>query len=210
MAQGNDQTERFFSLLMTNAVRWLTTNEDEKRVRIVPVKDVFTTAEAVEFTGQVYDDQLHPADNAEVVVTLEHNNEKVEMALTPVGNGRYEGALNGVAEGEYSYTGKASINGTTLGEDKGRISVGQVNVEFLQTRMDKQLLEQLADRTGGHYFNIADAGQLANDITTAVKLAPKEIVLASEIELWNWQYLAAIVIVLFGIEWFLRKRSGML
>ncbi|MBI1803393.1 MAG: VWA domain-containing protein [Ignavibacteriae bacterium] len=210
MAQGNNQTEQFFSLLMTNAVRWLTTNEDEKRVRIIPVKETFTTAEAVEFTGQVYDEQFRPTDNAEVIVTLEHGKEKIEMALTAVGNGRYEGSLSGVAEGDYTYSGKAGVNGTSLGEDKGRISVGQVNVEFLQTKMDKQLLEQIAYRTGGRYFNLNEAKDLANDIVATAKLIPKELVQASEIELWNWQYFAAFLIVIFALEWFLRKRSGML
>jgi len=33
---------------------------------------------------------------------------------------------------------------------------------------------------------------------------------ASEIELWNWKYLAGLVILLFAVEWFIRKRSGML
>ena len=94
--------------------------------------------------------------------------------------------------------------------NRGKFSVGQVNVEFLQTRMNKPLLEQIAYQTGGKYYDIDRAEELARDLATGAKLGPKETVTTSEIELWNWHYLAALVILLFAVEWFLRKRSGML
>jgi hypothetical protein len=210
LVQDDSRIANFFPLLMGNVVRWLTTREDQKRVRIAPLKEVFTTAEPVEMTGQVYDEQLRPEDDAEVTVELERGKERTKFSLNPVGNGRYEGSLEGLPGGDYTFTGKATAGGTVLGEDRGKFTVGQVNVEFLQTRMNKQLLEQMAFQTGGKYFDIDSSDGLARDIASAVKLDPKEIVTASEIELWNWKYLAALIIILFAVEWFLRKRSGML
>lgn len=216
MAQANLETGQFLPLLLTNAVRWLTTKDDNKRVRIVPVKEAFTSAEPLEFTGQVYDEQLRPVDNAEVTVQLERGKparpgeEKVQVNLTSVGSGMYEGAIEGAGEGDYSFVGKAAGDGQSLGEDRGKFSVGQVNVEFLETKMNKQLLEQLAYRTGGKYYDAKDAGSIDKDLSTSVKFAPQELIEASEIELWNWKYLAGIVILLFAVEWFMRKRSGML
>jgi len=177
---------------------------------MAPLKEVFTTAEPVEMAGQVYDEQLHPEDDAEVIVELERGKDKTRFSLNAVGNGRYEGSLDGLPEGDYAFSGKATAGGTVLGEDRGKFSIGQVNVEFLQTRMNKQLLEQLAFQTAGKYYDIDAAEGLSHDLASAVKLEPKEIVNTSEIELWNWKYLAAIIIVLFAVEWFLRKRSGML
>ncbi len=40
--------------------------------------------------------------------------------------------------------------------------------------------------------------------------ASKEKLKTSEIRLWSDEWLLVIVILLFAIEWFLRKRSGML
>jgi hypothetical protein len=210
LVQDDTRLANFFPLLVGNVVRWLTTREDQKRVRIAPAREVFTTAEPVEMTGQVYDEQLRPEDDAEVTVELEHGKEKTRISLNAAGNGRYEGSLDGLPGGDYTYTGKATAGGTVLGEDRGKFSVGQVNVEFLQTRMNKQLLEQVAFQTGGKYYDIDSAGGLSRDITSAVKLEPKELVSASEIELWNWKYLAGVIIFLFALEWFIRKRSGML
>ena len=210
LAQDNPKTERFLPAFLVNVVRWLTTSEDEKKVRIAPVKETFTTAEPVAFEGQVYDDQLRPVDHADVTVELHRGSEQFQLPLNSAGSGRYEGSLDGLGEGEYSYTAKAIATGAVLGEDQGRFSVGQVNVEFLETKMNKSLLEQMAYRTGGKYYDINNTSSLAGDMASGVAFTSKKNTEASEIEMWNWRYLAACIILLLAAEWFLRKRSGML
>jgi hypothetical protein len=210
MTQGDAHSEKFLSLLLANAVRWLTTQEDTKGVHIVATKNSYTTTEPVEFTGQVYDDQLRPVENAEVKVQLQRGNERLDVLLTALGNGRYEGGTDGLGEGEYTFAGQASSDGKVYGEDKGKFSVGETNAEFLETRMNKELLEQIAFRTGGKYYPISAASDIASDLRRSVNFAPKEQVQASEVELWNWQYLAALLVLLLVTEWFMRKRAGML
>jgi len=210
LAQSGSQTKNFLSLLLSNTIRWLTTQDEGKNVQIVPIKESFTTAEAVEFIGQVYDEQLKPVENADCTVEIKRGSESFTIVLNPIGNGRYEGSLNGIGEGEYSYTAAAAFSGKSFRTDKGKFSVGQTNVEFLETRMNKPLLEQLAYRTGGKYYDLTMAGQVGNDFANGLKLVSKEIVYTSEIELWNWKYLGTVVIILLGMEWFLRKRNGML
>jgi hypothetical protein len=210
LAQDDTRTAALFTNLMGNVIRWLTTREDQKRVRVTPVKDVFTTAEAAEMTGQVYDEQLRPEDDAELTVEVERGKDKTRFQLTATGNGRYDGSVDGLPEGDYTYAARATAGGALIGEDRGKFSVGQANVEFLQTRMNKQLLEQVAYQTGGKYYDIDQAEGMSHDIAEAVKLEPKEIVNTSEIELWNWKYLALAIILLLAIEWFMRKRSGMI
>jgi hypothetical protein len=209
LTQGSSGIEQFLPLFLSNTVRWLTTKEDDKNVRVTPVKETFTTAEAIEFTGQVYDDQLRAVDDAEIIVEMESGGEKVSLALNAIGHGRYEGTISGVREGDYTFTAKATGAGKYYGTDKGKFSVGQMNVEYLETKMNRQLLEQIAHRTGGKFYMLGATGDLAKDIA-GVKLTPKEVVQAGEIELWNWKYVAVAIIALFAIEWFLRKRSGMI
>ena len=210
LALGNSKTEKFLPQYINKAVRWLTTKENNKNVRVDPVKESFTTAEPVEFTGEVYDEQLKPVDAAELAVEIQHGSEKFQIILAPVGAGRYEGAVDAAGEGEYTFIAIAKTDGRILGEDKGRFSVGRMNVEFIETRMNKPLMEQIAYRTGGKYYNAQELTMLASDVAANVKFASKEIIHTSEIELWNWKYIAAAVILLLAVEWFLRKRSGML
>jgi hypothetical protein len=76
--------------------------------------------------------------------------------------------------------------------------------------MNRQLLEQIAFRTGGTYHDLADAGAVGKDISANVKFAPKELVEATELELWNWRYTGGVILLMLALEWFFRKRSGMI
>jgi hypothetical protein len=209
MAQGDVQTEHLLSEFIASSVRWLTSREDDKRVKVIAAKEMFTTAEPAQFIAQVYTEELRPADNADVTLDVVHSHEKIPVALRPVGNGRYEGTANGLPEGEYTFHAAAAINGTPAGEDQGRFTVGMMNGEFLETRMNRSLLEQIAYRTSGNYFPI-DRSDSLETILHASRWNSKEVVHQAEIEIWNWRYAALAIICLLGIEWFLRKRNGML
>jgi hypothetical protein len=208
LVQDNPQAEKLLYTFLTNSIRWLTTKEDEKNVKVTPAKESFTTADAVEFTGQVYDDQYRQVDNAEVKVELVSEGRKSELVLGFVGSGLYEGNINGLPEGDYTYAAKAIADGRVLGEDKGKITIGKMNIEFLDTKMNKQLLEQIAYKTGGTYASIENADTILSSITKR-KFGIQEITTVKEIEIWNWEYAAGLLILLLALEWFIRKRSGM-
>ncbi|MDP2209707.1 MAG: vWA domain-containing protein, partial [Bacteroidota bacterium] len=107
LAQGNIQTERLYASFLTHTIKWLTTKEDEKKVRVVPVKEVFTTTDPIEFTAQVYDDQYRQLDDAEVNVAIKSDNDQAKIILEAIGNGRYEGAITNLSEGDYVYSANA-------------------------------------------------------------------------------------------------------
>jgi hypothetical protein len=208
LVQDNLETEKLLYMFLTNSIRWLTTKEDENNVKVTPTKETFTTADAIEFTGQVYDDQYRQVENAEVKVELVSEVRKSEVVLGAVGSGLYEGSINGLPEGDYTYAAKAIADGRVLGEDKGKFSVGKMNIEFLDTKMNKQLLEQIAYKTGGTYASIENADSVLSSIAKR-KFSAQEVTSTKEIEVWNWEYIAGLLIILLSLEWFIRKRSGM-
>ena len=210
MSQGSPATEKFFGSLATNAVRWLTTREDEKPVRVNPVKDIFTTAEGVAFRAEVYDEQLRPVDNAEVTVQYSAGAEARAMVLDPLGNGRYEGSDGPVPAGDYSYRASAKNGERGLGADAGKFSVGPVNAEFLATTMNRQLLEQLGGQSGGGFYTLAEGERLWKDLAEKARLSPREEVTRREIEMWNFVWLGGLLVLLLAGEWFLRKRWALL
>ena len=195
---------------LSNAVRWLTTREDAQQVRVQPTKQTFTTQESVEFVGQVYDQSYEPLDNASISVTLQHGSRTNELALSPVGSGRYEGSLDQLEEGDYRFTSKVTLDGKQIGEQTGRFAVGGTNVEFLETKMNKPLLQRMSNQTGGRYYDGNTLGTLPDDIRALSNFQPRERVRTSEFELWNISWMLALVVVTFSFEWFLRKRAGML
>ncbi len=211
MAQGVPETEKLLATFLSNSIRWLTTRDDNRPVKVTPTKTAFTQGEPIEFVGQVYDASANPVENAQVkLLAQQQGKESAETNLRPVGNGRYEGTLEGLGEGDYSFKAVASSDGQPLGEDKGRFSVGELALEFQDTRMNVQLLRQLAARTGGEFYTPADFPDIFSRLKNLPSFVPRDIHQAREFELWNWKYMLALVVLLFAVEWFVRKRSGML
>ena len=210
LTQATDPSNDVLQAFISNAIRWLTTREDAKQVKIAATKEVFTGGEPVEFVAQAYDKTYRPIDVAEVRVAVKKQNETFETVLTPIGNGRYEGKLDGLGEGEFQFSGTAVSGTERLGEDRGKFSVGAQEIEFQETRMNKPLLQQIAYRSGGKYFDPENISGLADELQRNTKLTSKEITHASEFELWTLPTFLALIILVFGVEWFVRKRIGML
>ncbi len=210
MAQGNPQTEKLLATFLSNSIRWLTTRDDSRPVKVTPAKPEFSQGEPVEFVGQVYDASANPVESAQLRIVAEHEGKQFETILRPIGNGRYEGTLEGLAKGDYAFRSSAQLNGQSLGEDRGRFSVGELDLEFQDTRMNVQPLRQLAARTGGEFLLPSQISELPSRINSLAAFVPREVHDAREFELWNWKYMLALVVLLFAVEWFVRKRSGML
>lgn len=197
-------------MLFSNSIRWLTTRDDDKRVRIRPAKEFFDSGEEIEFMAQVYNESYEPVDNAVVNVSVRREGEERELVLTGLGSGRYAGTLDLGREGDYEYAGTALLDGKELGKDNGRFSVGELNIEFQDTRMNNALLRQIAASTGGRYVTISDASGLPAAIQKHELYAATEQTVVSDIQLWNLIWLLSAAVLLFAIEWYLRKQSGLI
>jgi hypothetical protein len=210
MTQGTLETEQLLSIFLSNSIKWLTTDDDSRPVKVTTTKESYTQGEPVEFMGQVYDAAMQPVDDTQLRVTVRQGDKETGTVLRPIGNGRYEGSIDGLGEGDYTFRASAQADGQQLGVDNGRFTVGEINLEFRDTRMNSTLLRQIAHRTGGHYYTTKELETLVRDIVSQPSFSSRESVRTKTVELWNWQYSLAAVILLLGAEWFIRKRSGML
>jgi len=80
----------------------------------------------------------------------------------------------------------------------------------MDTRMNRHLLQQIAARTGGKYYDPQDLSRLQRDVSALTDFRPRVVSIAHETELWNVRWMMALMIAFFSMEWFLRKRNGML
>lgn len=209
-SEGIPGAERILENLMSNAVRWLVTRDDEKPVQVRPTKEIFAGSDPVEFTGQVYDENYRPINDAEVSLAVTQKGQTAQLTLSPLGNGRFEGSFDPLPEGDYTYTAKVQAGGRQLAEEKGSFSVGGLNVEFQETRANRTLLEQIASRTGGQSYDAGNIDRLPQDVAALPNFRPRDVSVAQQFELWNKTWMLASLVALFAVEWFLRKRHGML
>ena len=205
-----DAYATFWPALFDNLTQWLTTPEDDRRVRVVPVQEIFGGGEAIQFTGQVYDESLNPVGDASVTMEVTApDGARYPYTMEAVGNGRYVLDVGTLPEGTYSYEASGTRNDVTLGTDNGSFAVGALTLEFKETRANAALLRQIAQRSGGQFFTPTALGTLPGALASDGTFTPVRFEEARETELWHLPIFFIIVVLLLTTEWVLRKRSGM-
>ncbi|MFQ5677058.1 MAG: hypothetical protein ACE5G1_14275, partial [bacterium] len=123
-----------------------------------------------------------------------------------MGRGRYEGALQVLQGGDYEFSGTAHLQGRILGRDSGKFSVEEFSLEYQNTRMNEDLLKRIATESGGEFYTTENFAGLPEKL----KFPEKYVSLKNEWEIWNRVPLLISCIFLLSVEWFIRKRKGML
>jgi len=198
--------DRMMLQFMDRSIRWLVNREDISQIQIQPVQRTFNLGEAVTFSGQVYDEFYQPIQDAEVTVRIKGGDKEISEEMNLVGGGFYQHAFGGLPEGEYDYTVTAERDGNKIGERSGKFTVEPFYLEYQQTAGNVELMRQLAYRSGGQFYRPA---QFINSFS-AHSLESRTQYSATEHFLWDHLYWLFVMIALFGIEWFFRKRWGLL
>ena len=186
-----------------NAVKWVATESPSGRVRVSSESNVYMGGEDVLLVGQVLDELLRPVDGADLQVTL--NEGGSDLRMLEAGSGTYRGIWRGLDPGSYSFVARAKIDGEVIGQDSGTFIVEQHSVESISVTPNELLLSELSRVTGGR------SGRL-DDWRSIVALIPLERRVSetnTSVGIWDFQWLAAATILLLTMEWYIRKRHGM-
>ncbi len=208
--QTANKSLNLFDDFIVSSTRWLNAPDDQKKVKIKTSKKIYSSGEKVEFTAQVYDESFNPVSEAEVKVKINGQNSKDELLLNSLGTGLYDGSISLNQNGDYYFNGNASLKGKMLGNDNGTFNIGDIDIEMIDTKMNYEFLSLLSNQTKGIFYIPNEVNSLIRKLNELNLSASKEKLKTSEIRLWSDEWLLVIVILLFAIEWFLRKRSGML
>jgi hypothetical protein len=195
-----------YDQIVRGLVRWMVTSEDAKLVRISSNKEIYRGGEQVELLAQVYREDYVPLEGAQVQVQLTGPQWQQDVILEDAGSGLYRARLQVLGGGEYQFRGAAELEGKKLGEDSGKFSVEPFSLEFLQTRVNEPLLRQLAEATGGAYLP-------PDSLEQAVARLPLAHVIKHESRdyaFWGKTPVLFVLLLTLAVEWFLRKREGML
>ena len=205
--QEDPSREQMFTQFMDRAMRWLVNRDDIHQVQIQPIRRIYNVGEPVQFSGQVYDEFYQPIYDATVTITIEGPEAFLASdEMIAEGNGFYRQSFSGLSEGEYRYRVVAERNGQTIGVRNGKFTVNPFFLEYQQIPANYSLLRQLAQESGGRAYS---PGQLVSAFPPA-KMESRLRYTSSEYFLWHQMYWLFILIGLMGIEWFFRKRWGLL
>lgn len=211
MMWGSGGTNAAYERFWNNAVRWITVREGSRRIRVASDKLRYRDGETIRFDGQIYDESYRPVEEADVSVTVRSEQEdadalRLDLSSTGQGHGRYAGRLQFLPAGAYSFEAAAALNGRPMGTDRGEFVVGEAGAEFERTRMNRALLVQLADMTGGRFYLPSETERMADE----VDLDEITVQETRTFTLWDHPAVLILLVGLLAVEWLMRRYTGMI
>lgn len=202
--------DNFLTQLFDNTTTWLTAGSDERLVRVEPVETLFGGGETIQLQGQVYDESLNPVSDAavEVVVTGPDRRE-LPYIMDNSGSGRYLLEIGSLPEGAYTYRATATAGDRSIGIDEGGFNVGRLALEYRNTSADPVTMRQISVRSGGLSTNLAEISQIPGALREAGAYTERVVDSESSLRLWQQYPFLILITALLTIEWFIRKRSGL-
>lgn len=199
-------------------IRWVTAENlgsGTDLIRLSTDKTRYNRKEPIEVTVWLKDQTGRPLAGQTVqavVRTLEDDIASAELVADPEVAGRYFCALDSLSPGAYEIVMQGSVVDELLSasEDKSAIRAMVAidpgdNLEMLDTRCDRALLEQVAEITGGQVVPptaIAEVLELAS-------LSPEVNETVQRTPLWNRWTNLWIVLGCLVVEWIVRKQKGL-
>lgn len=208
--KSNLQTEQLFDLLIDNSIKWLNTDLDIKRFQLRTHKDIYTRGEPVKFIAEYYDESLQPINDGNIQLTFDNFTPKSKVNFISEGDGKYSAQIENMPDGNYNFTAIAQNKNDDFETENGSFLVEKTNIEFVDPILDKNFLTKLSELSGGKYFEVDDFPILLKRLSGITDSQRKEINVIESYNLWSFETLLAILILIFAIEWIIRKRSGLL
>ncbi len=199
----DESHERFWR----QTAKWLTT-APKASLKLDIAKTEYTLKEPVVINVTATDKDYALTNDAKLrAIVVDDNGVRKELQLEQdLGkDGQYNARFIPSRYGEYTITATGTLNGETLGKQQALFEVKPSYAEFSDAALNVNLLTNLAEMSGGKYYPIEEAGQLVNQISL-VESATSEI---TDVDIWDLPLIFGLILLFLGLEWFLRKRGGL-
>lgn len=131
----------------------------------------------------------------------------VSLTEDPQVPGLYRGKSAALSDGDYEVSIRASGFSQEALKAKGRFVVRPAETTELQnTTCNEELLQQMAAASGGAYLREEQLDQLSD----LLRPLSSGRIIESDTVLWQSYWWFSVILILLTLEWFLRKRAGLL
>ena len=187
-------------------LRWLV-SETPGQVSASTPRQVLSDETKVHFRVEARDKKFDPVGNAHVQVHVEGPeglSEILNMDPNPLEPGVFTLETTALKPGSYLGEVTATDGKTELGRDMVMFRREDGVAENFYPTQNKELLQKLADQTGGHYYTAQDAKRLPEEIS----FSDAGITTSQTLDLWDMPIVLLLALTLRAAKWLLRRKWG--
>jgi hypothetical protein len=202
----NNGSSDLFNELIVKTAQYLVSKEDKSLFRVFR-KTAYSENEKVQFEAEVYNKSYELVTTSDANMKI-FNEQKEEFSYTfsKVGDS-YKLNSGSLKPGSYTYVATSTSKGGKLTRT-GEFSVEELKVEQNNTVANHQLLFNLSDVTGGEVLSISGLSSLDEKLKKQENLVDVIYQEKDVDDLINMKVIFFFILLLLGIEWFVRKRNG--
>ncbi|RQO77293.1 hypothetical protein DBR40_09420 [Pedobacter sp. KBW01] len=203
----NEAPQSVLNDLISKTVQYLSVKDDKRRFKVFTSKAAYDENENIQFNATLYNDSYQAVNEPEVNLQVKNETGKVFNYTFSKTENAYQLDAGPMPAGNYSY-----VANTTLGGKKfnavGSFYINALIAEYQQTTANHQLLNTIAKQSNGKLFMPANLLKIADEILKNENIKTISYEDRKYDELINMKWLFGLILILFGTEWFLRKRNG--
>jgi hypothetical protein len=192
-----------------NLVSWASTSPDRRTLTIEPLKSNYTENETIQLRGTLINERGEPELNGLVDVKILDIGSEAELSsfrMSHTGSGNYIADIGTLPSGTYRAEATAVSNNRDLGSDEARISVGQSNVEIINTQRDDATLRSIALNSGGLFLDDLNFDRFNSFLEDQNLYESVEEITVTQSYLREYSTIwFALVILFLTAEWILRR-----
>ena len=193
--------------LISKTIQYLSVKEDKRPFRLVNFQKFFYENEPITFDAELHNETYEMVNSSDVSLDLiDENGKKYPYEFSKSGNA-YTLNTGIFPPGNYIYHAQTELNGKKYVLD-GQLSVLPLQAEMSRTVADHGLLSQLSLATQGQLFYPKQMDELYKKIKENEEIKPIIYNDRKTNDLIYFKWLFFFIVILLGIEWFVRKNQG--
>lgn len=195
-----------FNEVIDKMVLYLAAKGDKSQFRVQHAA-IFAENAPVEFSAELYNDSYELINEPDIKMVIKGSGDTTYEAQFSKQNNGYYLNVGELPVGNYTWTATTQAGKRKL-EKSGRFSIQEVMLETANLVADHDLLKSISTATNGQFFPKENLNRIVKEIKQNDQIKPIATYRKHYSMLLNsYWYLIAIVLLL-GIEWFLRKWNG--
>ncbi len=183
--------------LLVDIVRFISPEGKNKRLVLKSMRTNYTIGETIELTAQSYDRSFRRVGGGDFFIEFDDK----RIPFFEVSNGIYKASFVAEETGIFHLEASGQLNEETLRSDVLEIKVSTRHVET-ERGLNREFLQMLSSETGGEYHSI-------DELDTFEISSPEEKHVLRKMNL-DAPLSYIMLLCLLAIDWFLRRRQGII
>lgn len=195
-----------FNEIMDKIALYLAAKGDKSQFRVRHA-DVFAENAPVEFSAELFNDSYELINEPDIKMVIKGSGDTTYEAQFSKQNKGYYLNMGELPVGSYSWTATTQVGGKRF-EKSGRFSIQEIMLETANLIADHDLLKSISTATKGKFFTRDEIQKVAKEIKANDNIKSISSYRKKYTMLLNSPWYLAAIVMLLGIEWFLRKWNG--